>query len=66
VEIPRCPEILTTNKMIFLTTQRSLKKYIKYRKAIQEAVLPITGKPGESREKSAIAPERIINLWIKP
>ncbi len=60
VEIPALAEILTTNKNDFLTDAASLKKYYKYRKAIQEAVLPILESLGESREKSVIEPEKII------
>lgn len=41
VEIPALSEILTTNKMDFLKDATSLKKYYRYRKAIQEAVLPL-------------------------
>jgi hypothetical protein len=60
VEIPALAEILTTNKNDFLSDAASLKKYYKYRKAIQEAVLPILESLGENREKSEIAPEKII------
>lgn len=48
VEIPALAEILTINKMDFLRDAASLKKYYQYRKAIQEAVLPILEKFGES------------------
>jgi hypothetical protein len=41
VEIPALAEILTTNKNDFLRDSSSLKKYYRYRKAIQEAILPI-------------------------
>jgi len=60
VEIPALAEILTTNKNDFLSDAASLKKYYKYRKAIQEAVLPILESLGENREKSEVAPEKII------
>jgi hypothetical protein len=60
VEIPALAEILTTNKNDFLSDAASLQKYYKYRKAIQEAVLPILESLGENREKSEIAPEKII------
>lgn len=60
VEIPALAEILTTNKNDFLSDAASLKKYYKYRKAIQEAVLPILESLGENREKSAQEPEKII------
>jgi hypothetical protein len=49
VEIPALAEILTTNKNDFLRDSTSLKKYYKYRKAIQEAVLPILDEMGEER-----------------
>ena len=55
VEIPGIAEILTLNKMDFLKDAASLKKYYKFRKAIQEAVLPILeamGEKPESKEKS--------------
>lgn len=48
VEIPALAEILTTNKMDFLKDGASLKKYYGFRKAIQEAVLPILEEFGES------------------
>ena len=47
VEIPALSEILTTNKSDFLKDAASLKKYYKYRKAIQAAVLPILEDLGE-------------------
>jgi len=49
VEIPSLAEILTTNKNDFLKDSASLKKYYKFRKAIQEAVLPILDEMGEGR-----------------
>lgn len=49
IEIPALAEILTTNKNDFLRDSNSLKKYYKYRKAIQEAVLPILDEMGEER-----------------
>ncbi len=49
VEIPVLSEILTTNKSDFLRDSNSLKKYYKYRKAIQEAVLPLLDELGEER-----------------
>lgn len=60
VEIPALAEILTTNKNDFLSDSASLKKYYKYRKAIQEAVLPILESLGEGRDKPAVEPEKII------
>lgn len=47
VEIPALSEILTTNKNDFLRDSASLKKYYRYRKAIQEAILPILDEFGE-------------------
>lgn len=47
VEIPALSVILTTNKNDFLKDAASLKKYYKYRKAIQEAVLPVLAEFGE-------------------
>lgn len=47
VEIPALSEILTTNKNDFLKDGSSLKKYYRYRKAIQEAILPILSEFGE-------------------
>ncbi len=55
VEIPAIAQILTINKMDFLKDATSLKQYYKFRKAIQEAVLPILevfGEKPESKEKS--------------
>lgn len=49
VEIPALADILTTNKNDFLRDAASLKKYYKYRKAIQEAIFPLLGKLGEER-----------------
>ncbi|MBI5303805.1 MAG: ATP-binding protein [Chloroflexi bacterium] len=56
VEVPALVEILTTNKADFLKDSNSLKKYYRYRKAIQNAVEPILHAMGESaptRERSA-------------
>ncbi|PKL72585.1 hypothetical protein CVV26_01065 [Candidatus Kuenenbacteria bacterium HGW-Kuenenbacteria-1] len=47
IEIPALSEILTTNKNDFLKDATSLKKYYCYRKAIQEAILPILSEFGE-------------------
>lgn len=47
IEIPALSEILTTNKNDFLKDASSLKKYYRYRKAIQEAILPILSEFGE-------------------
>ncbi|MBI3626606.1 ATP-binding protein [Candidatus Uhrbacteria bacterium] len=48
VELPGLAEILTTNKSDFLSDANSLKKYYRYRKAIQESVLEILAGMGES------------------
>lgn len=59
VEIPALSEILTTNKNDFLTDSASLKKYYKFRKAVQEAILPILQQLGEDRAEP-LAPEKLI------
>ncbi len=53
-------EILTTNKNDFLSDANSLKKYYKFRKAAQEAVLPILQDMGETASPADIAPEKIL------
>lgn len=56
VEVPGLAEILTTNKTDFLNDTASLKKYYRYRKAIQEAIVPILrdfGEDGIMREDTA-------------
>lgn len=50
VEVPGLAEILTTNKSDFLQDARSLKKYYRYRKAIQEAVITVLRALGEERD----------------
>ena len=55
IEIPNLSEILTTNKADFLKDTNSLKKYYRYRKAVQEAINPILQVYGEvsaPREKT--------------
>jgi hypothetical protein len=47
VEAPALAEILTTNKNDFLKDSISLKKYFRYRKAIQGVILPILDEFGE-------------------
>ncbi|KKU51997.1 MAG: hypothetical protein A3A28_00640 [Candidatus Sungbacteria bacterium RIFCSPLOWO2_01_FULL_47_32] len=49
VEVPGLAEILTTNKSDFLQDAGSLKKYYRYRKAIQEGVLAVLRSLGEDR-----------------
>lgn len=57
IEIPNLSEILTTNKADFLKDAKSLQKYYRYRKAIQEEMNPILHEfgevsiPQEKREK---------------
>ena len=60
VEIPALSEILTTNKNDFLSDAASLKKYYKFRKAIQEAVLPVLRALGEDQAAAKIPPEKFI------
>ncbi|MBU2495062.1 MAG: ATP-binding protein [Candidatus Omnitrophica bacterium] len=48
VEIPQLSEILTTNKADFLKDLKSLKKYYRYRKAIQSIVESILQEFGET------------------
>ncbi|MFH1789792.1 MAG: ATP-binding protein [bacterium] len=50
VEIPTMAELLTTNKDGFLSDVSNLKKYYRFRKAIQEAVVPILRKFGEEEQ----------------
>lgn len=73
IEIPNLSEILTTNKADFLKDTRSLQKYYRYRKAIQEAVEPIFQEFGEvsiPREKTdSLRPiekeiERVIGFML--
>ncbi|MBI4600067.1 ATP-binding protein [Candidatus Uhrbacteria bacterium] len=52
VEIPGLSEILTTNKSDFLNDATSLKKYYRFRKAAQEAVLTVLPELGEPTETS--------------
>jgi hypothetical protein len=47
VEVPALVEILTLNKADFLRDGTSYQKYLRYRKAIQEAVQPILREFGE-------------------
>lgn len=48
IEVPALAEILTTNKADFLKDSASLKKYYRYRKAIQSALDPIFRNLGET------------------
>lgn len=60
VEIPALAAILTINKTDFLRDANSLKKYYYYRKAIQEAILPIitefSGEPGIEEKQKKLFP----------
>lgn len=60
VEIPAMSELLTTNKDNFLCDSTSLKKYYRFRKAIQEAILPILRKYGEADSKQSAEPQSIV------
>lgn len=57
IEIPGLAEILTTNKTDFLSDRASLKKYYRYRKAVQNAISPILQEWGE-REEYRVAADR--------
>ncbi|MCX7838849.1 MAG: ATP-binding protein, partial [Anaerolineae bacterium] len=48
IEVPALVEILTTNKADFLKDSGSLKRYYRYRKAIQTALAPILQELGET------------------
>jgi hypothetical protein len=61
VEIPAISEILTTNKADFLKDFKSLQKYYRYRKAIQEAIDPILRDFGEIK-----APRERFERDLKP
>ncbi|MBI2050817.1 MAG: ATP-binding protein [Parcubacteria group bacterium] len=60
VEIPGLSEILTTNKNDFLTDSGSLKKYYKFRKAVQEAVVLILERLGERAPSASASPEQLV------
>lgn len=57
IEIPGLAEILTTNKTDFFSDRASLKKYYRYRKAVQNAISPILQEWGE-REENAVDVDR--------
>ncbi len=50
IEMPHLSEILTLNKADFLKDAGSLRKYYRYRKAVQEALEPILGQLDEVSE----------------
>ncbi len=50
VEIPALSALLTTNKNDFLSDSAHLKQYYKFRKAIQQAILPVLKELGEYTE----------------
>lgn len=60
VEVPALSQILTTNKNDFLSDSGSLKKYYRFRKAIQEAVLPVLRLLGEDQSVAPLPPDKII------
>ncbi|KKU76892.1 MAG: hypothetical protein UY03_C0024G0005 [Parcubacteria group bacterium GW2011_GWA2_47_64] len=47
VEVPAVSEVLTTNKSDFLTDAAHLRKFYRFRKAIQQAILPVLRSLGE-------------------
>jgi hypothetical protein len=56
VEVPGLVDTLTTNKADFLKDSSSLKKYYRFRKAIQEVVAPLLrdlGESGPERERAS-------------
>jgi hypothetical protein len=59
VEVPELVHCLTTNKCDFMRDPNSLKKYYKYRKAIQDVVASVLEDLGERREPEA-KPDRTI------
>ena len=74
VEVPPLVEILTTNKADFLKDGGSLKRYYRYRKAIQAALSPILRDLGETvpvreREEREVRPlerevERVLGTML--
>lgn len=60
VEVPSLSELLTTNKSDFLHNATHLKRYYRFRKAIQEAVLPILRLLGEERPTAETEPSRLL------
>ena len=58
VEIPGLAEILTTNKADFLSDAAGLKKYYRYRKAVQESILAVLAQMGESSEGESLTTSR--------
>lgn len=74
VEVPPLVEILTTNKADFLKDAGSLKRYYRYRKAIQAALTPILRELGETvppreREERQVRPierevERVLGTML--
>ena len=70
VEVPKLVELLTTNKADFLKDGTSYQKYLRYRKAIQEAIGPILREFGEEvdqrRDKTNVQPlEREIEQVLR-
>lgn len=54
VEVPSLAELLTTNKNNFLADAKSLQKYYRYRKVIQEAILTALETLGEHGSQEAV------------
>lgn len=59
VEIPGLSEMLTTNKSDFLNDATSLKKYYRFRKAVQEAVLTVLPELGEPSDTNVPASKEV-------
>jgi hypothetical protein len=64
VEVPELVQCLTTNKCDFMRDPNSLKKYYKYRKAIQDAVTDVLEDLGERQEPEA-RPDRTLRRLQK-
>lgn len=65
VEIPMLAELLTTNKNDFLSDAASLKKYYKYRRAVQEAVMPALRAMGEDQATQGIQSDTLVKPVMK-
>ena len=64
VEVPELVQCLTTNKCDFMRDPNSLKRYYKYRKAIQDVVASVLSDLGERREPEP-KPDRTIRRLQK-
>lgn len=65
VEIPALSALLTTNKNDFLSDSTHLKQYYKFRKAIQQAILPVLKELGEYPEDEKKPADRNIKTLTK-